>query len=118
MLRALLTALFCFSLVTISGVAEAKRVHGARIPDEVRPDDGRYRVMRNWDKTTRFFRQTYRRVSGVLIQRVPAPPRIKVVHIQNTRARRSWDSINLYQVKGKVYVNVLPHIEPPKDVQP
>lgn len=108
-MRALLAACVFFFLAGVASRAEAKRVFGAAIPDEVRRiDEGRFRSRRDWDRTLRFFRSVYRRTSGVVWRRIETPPNVKAIHIQNTKRKRKWDGINIYETKGgKVYIYVL-----------
>lgn len=108
-MRALLAACVFLLFAGASARAEAKRVFGALIPDEVhRVDDARYRSRRDWDKTLRFFRSVYKRTSGVVWRRIETPPNVKAIHIQNTRRKRKWDGINVYETKsGKVFIYVL-----------
>lgn len=89
--------------------AAAATVSGASIPPEVsRVGRGRYRSKRDWDRTLRFFRGVYGRKQGIIWKRLDTPPRVKAIHIANTRARRRWDGINIYESEGKVTIVVLP----------
>lgn len=101
--------------------AEARKVHGATIPDGVEPlsetakgGAAHFRVLRPWTKTMRELERTYRRVPGVVIRRVDSPPRVRAWYIENTRAGRSWDGINLYEdlAKKTIFLSVLPAKRP------
>ncbi|MEL6184883.1 MAG: hypothetical protein AAFU79_09685 [Myxococcota bacterium] len=92
--------------------AEARSVHGATIPDGAEPTGqvNQFIARRPWNKIMTELRRTYRRVPGVVFRRVSTPPRIRAWYIQNTRAGRTWDGINVYEdlAKRTVYLSVLP----------
>lgn len=88
--------------------AWAATVSGAQLPPEVsRIDKRRYLSKRTWDRTLRFYREVYRRKRGIIWKRIDTPPGIKAIHIANTRARRRWDGLNLYEANGRVTIFVL-----------
>ena len=94
--------------VTAPSVSHAARVHGAVIFDKtVKVDDSRYRSKQNWDRTMRFFRRVYGDKPGMVMHAVPTPPRVKAVHIENTNPGASWEGINIYETRGKVFIYVI-----------
>ncbi len=104
--------LLCALALTLSASfaqrAEAKKVYGAVLLDEVRKvEDGRYRSRLDWDKTLRHFRRVYGRAKGIVWHRVRSSPQVKLVHISNTRSKRSWDGINIYENRKKIFIYVL-----------
>ena len=89
--------------------ASASTVSGAQLPAEVsRIDRQRYLSKRSWDRTIKFYQGVYGRKRGIIWKRIDTPPGIKAIHIANTRARRRWDGINIYEAEGKVTIFVLP----------
>lgn len=93
----------------MSGRAEAKKVHGATILDEVRSaGDGYLRSTRDWDRTIRFFRGVYGRARGIVWRNLETPPKVKAIYIENTRAKRKWDGINIYHHNNRTFIHVLP----------
>lgn len=92
--------------------AEARRVYGATIPDPSDPQktDGHFIVRKSFDKALRELRRTYGNTRGVVIRTPLAPPRVRARYVENTRANRTWDGINLYEdpSEGVVYISVLP----------
>ncbi len=83
-------------------------MYGAVLLDEVRKvEDGRYRSRLDWDKTLRHFRRVYGRAKGIVWHRVRSSPQVKLVHISNTRSKRSWDGINIYENRKKIFIYVL-----------
>lgn len=92
--------------------AEARSAHGATIPDAAEPTGqlNHFVARRPWPKIMKELRRTYKRIPGVVFRRVATPPRIRAWYIQNTRAGRTWDGINVYEDLSKrtVYLSVLP----------
>ena len=96
------------ALALSSTPAIAKKVHGAHVLDESRPvGDDRFQSMRDWDRTLRFFRSVYGKTAGVVWRRVDTTPKVKAIHIENTRRGQGWEGINIYETDGKIFVYVI-----------
>lgn len=88
--------------------ASAASVHGAvLIEGAVKVDDGRYKSPKDWDRTLRFFRSAYGKKPGIVWMNVAATPRVKAKHLANTNPGASWEGINIYQVRGEVFIFVI-----------
>ena len=89
--------------------ASAERIYGAVVMDGARPlkEKGRYRSVKDWDRTTRFYRRVYGSKKGYVWREIATTPRVRAVHLENTNKRRTWDGINIYQSRGKVYMYYL-----------
>lgn len=88
----------------------APKTFGLKLPPTLVPiDDTRYRSRKDWARTLRFFRAHYPARRGIVWKRLEAPPGVEALHIQNTRAGRRWDGINIYQTKRGVIVSLLGH---------
>lgn len=93
--------------------ALARRVHGASLPDPSDPVGklpDHFVARKPLEKVLRELKQTYGKVSGVVMHRLDAPPSVNAYTFVNTRAGRSWDAINVYEVlrEQRVYLSVLP----------
>ncbi len=92
-----------------SAEAKSTRVHGALILDKSVPTgDGRYRSTTTWDKTLKFYRSVYRGTKGVVWHRMNTNHKVKGVYLQNTRPGATWEAINIYQHKGRIFISVVP----------
>ena len=103
-------------LICAAGPAEAARVHGAAILEQAKKLDGekaRFRSLRDWDRTLRFFYSVYGKTPGVVFRKTVATPRVKTLHIENTNPGQGWEGINIYETRGKVFIYVIASDEPP-----
>ncbi len=90
--------------------AAAAKVYGAVILDESRKiEPGRYRSMKSYERTLRYFRSVYGRTKGVVFRPMKTTPKVKGVHIANLRSKRTWDGINVYEVRDKTFIYVIKH---------
>lgn len=103
--------LFTLALLAFVGAprpAAAEKVYGALLIDGARKvEQGRYRSPKNFERTVRFFRRTYGRTKGVVFRRMATTPKVKGVHIANLRSKRTWEGINVYEVKDRVFIYVI-----------
>jgi hypothetical protein len=88
--------------------ALAASVHGAAVIDgAVKIEEDRFKSPQDWDKTIRFFRSVYGRQPGIVWRSVASTPKVKAIHIANTRRGQSWEGINIYQVNNEVFIYVI-----------
>ena len=86
----------------------AAGAHGVVVPEGSKSvGKARFRSAKDWDRTLRFFRSVFRREKFVVFQTLSSPPGVKAVYIENTKPKRSWDCINVYQSKNKVFIYIL-----------
>lgn len=88
--------------------AWAATVHGAAVIEgAVKVDEDRFKSPQDWDKTIRFFRSVYGRQPGIVWRSIASTPKVKAIHIANTRRGQSWEGINIYQTEGEVFIFVI-----------
>ncbi len=88
--------------------ALAATVHGAAVIDgAVRVDEDRFKSPQDWDKTIRFFRSVYGKQPGIVWRSIASTPKVKAIHIANTRRGGTWEGINIYQAGGDVFIFVI-----------
>jgi len=105
MASALITAALASSTTT---PAAAATVHGAAVIDgAVKLEDDRFKSPQDWDKTIRFFRTVYGKQPGIVWRSIASTPKVKAVHIANTRRGGSWEGINIYETNGEVFIFVI-----------
>ncbi|MEE2902853.1 MAG: hypothetical protein VYC39_11005 [Myxococcota bacterium] len=110
MLRWVLVTMFAVSLNLASSTqANADGAYGVVVPKGSRSmGKAQFRSSKDWDRTLRFFRQVFRSDKGIVFQLMKSPPSVKAYHIQNINRKRTWDSVNIYENKQKVYISILP----------
>jgi hypothetical protein len=102
---ALTTATLSTSFVS---PALAATVHGAAVIDgAVKIEEDRFKSPQDWDKTIRFFRSVYGRQPGIVWRSIASTPKVKAIHIANTKRGQSWEGINIYQTNGEVFIFVI-----------
>jgi hypothetical protein len=101
--KAALAAVF----LAIPGAALAEKVAGAILPDEVeRIGENRYRVLKSYDETLRFFRGIY--PARYVRRPIANTPAVKAVHIENPDAKPGqWEGLNVYELKNETRIFVL-----------
>lgn len=88
--------------------AEAAAVHGAAVIEgAVRVDEDRFKSPQDWDKTIRFYRSVYGKQPGIVWRSIASTPKVKAIHIANTRRGGSWEGINIYQSGSDVFIFVI-----------
>ena len=90
---------------------EAATVHGAVVIDNaVQISAERFRAPKDkdWDKVVQFYRSAYGKKPGIVFRHIASTPKVKAMHIQNTKRGSSWEGINLYQTGGDIFVYVIP----------
>ncbi len=101
-------ALLVAVMVAGSSEALAASVHGAVLIDNaVKVDEDRYKSPKDWERTLRFFRKVYRKKPGIVWMDVATTPKVKATHLANTNPGSSWEGINIYQVRGGVFIYVI-----------
>ncbi|HJL41423.1 MAG TPA: hypothetical protein RMG48_08960 [Myxococcales bacterium LLY-WYZ-16_1] len=98
------------------GSARGARVMGAALPDQVeRVGPGRFRSLKSWDRTLRWFRRVYGDSEGLVWRRVDGKPAVEAFYLQNLRRGRTWDGIHVYRVaRGPhegIHIFVLPRAD-------
>jgi hypothetical protein len=96
--------------VSLLGAAEARadKVYGAVILDEARKlGEGRYESLKDWEKTLRFFYSAYGKTEGVVFRRIETTPKVNAIHIANLRRGATWEGINIYETRNKVFIYVI-----------
>lgn len=107
-LTSTLTGLALVAALAVPAPALAEKVYGAVIVDGARRiEPGRYRSPQDYERTLRFFRRVYGRSEGIVFTRMKTTPKVKGTHIANLRDKRTWDGINVYEVRDKVFIYVL-----------
>lgn len=102
------------ALFLAAGAAHAETVHGALLAEGAKKvGEGRYVAQKDWDKTVGFYRRLYAPGAGYVWRTLPSTPQVRAVHIENTKPGRTWDGINVYETRGKVYIYVLATDGPP-----
>ena len=91
-----------------AGEARADKVYGAVILDEARKlEPGRYESLKDWEKTLRFFYNVYGRTEGVVFRRIATTPKVNALHIANLKRGATWEGINIYETRNKVFIYVI-----------
>ena len=115
---ALLFASFAGATFSLPAAAQSTRVYGVDIvPWSKKIGDGRFKSGRDFDKTIKFFADNFRGSSRVKWLAETNLPRVKYRHLQNLSTSRVWDGINIYEIKGTVYIYVLPHVDAPAEAK-
>ncbi len=70
----------------------------------------RYRSGKKLSKTVSFFKSKFRSAAHVTSFRAISLPGVKLVHFRNTRPDSDWSGVNISELKGKVYITVLPRL--------
>lgn len=92
----------------IAHQAEAAPVHGAAlIEGAIKIEEDRFKSPQDWDKTIRFFRTVYGKQPGIVWRSVASTPKVKAIHIANTRRGATWEGINIYETGGEVFIFIL-----------
>jgi hypothetical protein len=101
--KAALAAVF----LAIPGLAGAEKVAGAILPDEVvKIGENRYRVLKSYDETLKFFRGVY--PARYARRPIADTPTVKAVHIENPDAKPGqWEGLNVYELKNETRIFVL-----------
>jgi hypothetical protein len=101
--KAALAAVF----LAVPGLALAEKVAGAVLPDEVvKIGENRYRVLKSYDETLRFFRGVY--PARYTRRPIADTPAVKAVHIENPDAKPGqWEGLNVYELKNETRIFVL-----------
>ena len=95
-------------LMLESGLAQAETVHGALLAEGAhKVGEARYVAQKDWDKTVGFYRRLYSPGADYVWRNLPSTPQVKAIHIENRKPGRSWDGINVYETRGKVYIFVI-----------
>ena len=95
-------------VITTTSANAAGGAFGVVVPDGSKQiAKARFRSSKDWDRTIRFYRSVYRREKAIVFQYLPSPPTVKALHIENTKPGQTWESINVYQSKDKVYIYVI-----------
>lgn len=85
-----------------------KKVYGVVMPpDAVQIGQDRYRTSQNISRTRRYFARTVGSGRGLIWRPIRGNPDVQGVHILNNRSGRTWDGINIYQHRGKVFIYVV-----------
>lgn len=88
--------------------AWAQRVHGVTMPPDARKiEDDHFRAGQTYDRTLRYFSRLYGIGRGIVWRPIRGNAKVKGVHIINHQRSRSWDAINIYENRDKVYIYVL-----------
>jgi hypothetical protein len=99
------------SLTTsVSALAAAPEDLGMTLlPSATRIEAHRYNAGRDWEATTKFFREKFRSAPNVRASREVSLPNVKYIHYENTNEASPWQGINVYQLKsGQVRITLLP----------
>jgi hypothetical protein len=79
------------------------------LPSSSRIEAHRYNAGRDWEATTKFFREKFRSSKNVRTSREVSLPNVKYVHYENSNEASAWQGINVYQLKsGQVRIYLLP----------
>jgi hypothetical protein len=100
-----------FALTTsLSALANAPEELGITLlPSASRIEPHRYNAGRDWEATTKFFREKFRSAKNVRTGREVSLPNVKYIHYANSNEASAWQGINVYQLKnGQVRIYVLP----------
>ena len=101
-------ALLVLFTLALPQAAWAQRVHGVTMPPDARKiDDEHFRASKDYKKTFRYFSRMFAQSKGLVWRPIRGNPKVKGVHIINQRRGRSWDAINIYENRNKVYIYVL-----------
>jgi hypothetical protein len=102
----------CLLVLTTSVSARAAAPEDLGItllPSATRIEAHRYNAGRDWDATTKFFREKFRSANNVRTSREVSLPNVKYVHYENSNEASQWQGINVYQLKnGQVRITLLP----------
>lgn len=101
------------SLTTsVSALAAAPEDLGITLlPSASRIEPHRYNAGRDWEATTKFFREKFRSSKNVRTSREVSLPNVKYVHYENSNESSAWQGINVYQLKnGQVRIYLLPRV--------
>ncbi len=96
------------ALLLLSSSASAETVHGALLAEGAhKVGEARYVAQKDWDRTVSFYRRLYSAGADYVWRNLPSTPQVKALHIENRKPGRSWDGINVYETRGKVYIYVI-----------
>ena len=83
------------------------------LPTSSKISEHRYTAGRDYEATTKFFREKFRGLAKVRTYREVSLPNVKYVHYENTNETSAWQGINVYQLKnGQVRIYMLPRSKP------
>lgn len=104
-----LRLVFALGLLSAAPVhALAGGAHGVIVPGGSKLiSKDRFKSSKDFDRTLRFYRSVYRREKTIVFQHLPSPPAVKAMYIENTKPGASWEGINLYRTRGKVYIYII-----------
>lgn len=83
------------------------------LPSANKIGEHRYTSGRDYEATTKFFKEKFRGLAKVRTYREVSLPNVKYVHYENTNETSAWQGINVYQLKnGQVRIYMLPRLKP------
>jgi len=83
------------------------------LPTSSKIGEHRYSSGRDYEATTKFFKEKFRGLAKVRTYREVSLPNVKYVHYENTNETSAWQGINVYQLKnGQVRIYMLPRLKP------
>ncbi len=109
MQRLVTACLLSCALAGPASAAAPEELGVTLLPSANRIEPHRYTAGRDWEATTKFFREKFRSAKNVRTFREVSLPNVKYIHYDNTNETSLWQGINVYQLKnGQVRIYVLP----------
>ncbi len=82
------------------------------LPSADKIGEHRYTAGRDYEATTKFFREKFRGLPKVRTYREVSVSNVKYVHYENSNETSAWQGINVYQLKnGQVRIYMLPRVK-------
>ena len=71
-------------------------------------ESGRYLSPRTYEETLDFYRRIFNGANMVRWRNVVNTPTVRAKHVESLRKKTRWEGINIYEIKGKVGIYILP----------